>query len=122
MEGITKRIWSCFLQLCVANAMLVDGKNKRRSNQGSKIYCRPRKKGGYGSFSASHVEAQILAASSRINTDLGRSIIVGLQDFILTYLQKSSRDSSTVEELLSEGLLAVLPLLLASRYYYTVWK
>lgn len=122
MEGSTKHIWSCFLQLGVANAMLVDRKNKRRSNQGSKIYCRPWKKGGYGSFSASHVVGQILAASSRINTDLGRSIIIGLQGSILTYLQKSSRDSSTVEELLSEGLFAVLPVLLASRYYYRVWK
>lgn len=103
-------------------AMLGDSKNKRRNNQGSEIYCRPWKKGGFGSCSASHVVAQILAASFRINTDLGLSIIVGLQDSILTYLHNSSRDSSTVEELLSEGLLAVLPTLLASRYCYRVRK
>ena len=35
---------------------------------------------------------QILAASSRINSDSGLSIIVGLQDSILTYLHN---DSST---------------------------
>lgn len=91
-----------------------DRKNKKRTNQGSEIYCRPWKKGAFGGCSASHVVAQMLAASSRINTDLGLSVIVGLQDSILTYLHSSSRDSSTVEELLSEGLLAALPTLLAS--------
>eukprot|EP01018_Ginkgo_biloba_P006699 Gb_18187 [translate_table: standard] len=87
---------------------------KRGANQGSGVGGRAGKRRNWSSLPASHVVAQMLAASYRIHTDLGRSMVVGFQDLILRALQKSSKDSSMVEGLLSDGLFAAMPVLLGS--------